>query len=99
MKDLSSTDQYSRPIPQYNPSVPHHQPPSSYTGELFSVEYLHAQSGHSFSPTEEELDEQADKGFGEEEPEELDESLMVPVCFSHSVCYPPPPTDPGNNDV
>ena len=85
MKTASSTDQYSQSISQYNPSVPHHQPPSAYTGELFSVEYLYVQSGHSFSPTEEELDEQADKGFGEEEPEELDESFVVPVCFSHSV--------------
>ena len=74
---------------------PHHQPPSAYTGELFGVEYLYAQSGPRFSPTEEELDEETDEGFGEEE---LDESIAAPECFSHGVFYAPPPPDPESGD-
>ena len=52
---------------QLGPVFPHHQPPSSYTGELFGVEYLFNQSEGSFCPTEDELDNLIDEGFDEEE--------------------------------
>ena len=46
---------------------PNHQPPSAYTGELFGVEYFFQQSGESFCPTENEVDNLVDEGFDEEE--------------------------------
>ena len=52
---------------QLDPVFPHHQPPSAYTGELFGVEYLFDQSGGSFCPTEDEVDNLIDEGFDEEE--------------------------------
>ena len=52
---------------QLGPVFPHHQSPSAYTGELFGVEYLFNQSGGSFSPTKDEVDNQIDEGFDEEE--------------------------------
>ena len=46
---------------------PNHQPASAYTGELFGVEYPFQQSGESFCPTENEVDNLIDEGFDEEE--------------------------------
>ena len=41
------------------------QPPPAYTGELFGVEYLLAQSGKQFSPAEEDFDSCPDEWFEE----------------------------------
>ena len=49
---------------------PNYQLLSTYTGELSGVEYLFSQSGTVFKPTEEELEEQIDEGFGEGDEEE-----------------------------
>lgn len=51
--------------------VPSLQHPAEYTGELFGVEYLFAQSGMTFKPTnDEDLAKEIDEGFGDIDSEE-----------------------------
>ena len=42
---------------------PKYQRSAAYTGELFGVAYLNAQSGAPFSTKEEDLDREIDEGF------------------------------------
>lgn len=54
--------------------LPNFQSPAEYTGELFGVEYLYAQSGATFMPTTDaDLVSDIDEGFGDID-EELDDS-------------------------
>ncbi len=69
-----------------------HQPPLAYTGKLIGVEYLYAQFGDSFCPTQEEVEEQADEGGGVGECER-EEPPPVPDELSEELSTIPLPTD------
>ncbi len=61
------------------------QPPAEYTGELFGVEYLYAQSGVTFMPASDaDLVTDIDEGFGDID-EELAESEAN--CDDVIVCH------------
>ena len=66
MNELSSTIIGRKILPNF-------QPLAEYTGELFGVEYLYAQSGMTFVPSEEDLLTEIDEGFGD-----TDEELPSP---------------------
>lgn len=59
--------------------LPEYCQPAAYTGELFGVEYLYAQSGFRF-PTEEDINNQIDEGFCEEG----EEDNTIHASQSHS---------------
>jgi len=60
---------------------PLYTPPSTYTGELFGVEYLYDQAGLQMCPMEENVNKEIDEGFEDAEEDEL-ESDALPALFN-----------------
>ena len=60
--------------------LPNFQPSAECTGELFGVEYLYAQSGVTFIPSEEDLLTDIDEGFGD-----IDEEITDTEISSNDV--------------
>ena len=74
---------------------PLYTPPSTYTGELFGVEYLYDQAGLQMCPTEENMNKEIDEGFEDAEEDEL-KSDALPVLFDdpeEGVISPPEESD------
>lgn len=64
------------------------QPPTKYIGELFGEEYLYNQSGKTFSPTAEELDQQIDEGV-ENIGDDFDPIASLEVDYDDPTVTPP----------
>ena len=59
---------------------PLYTPPSTYTGELFGVEYLYDQAGLQMCPMGENMNKEIDEGFEDAEEDEL-KSDALPALF------------------
>ena len=77
--------------------TPHIQA-SEYTGELFGVEYLYSQSGHTLSPKEDELDKEIDEGFGDMSEEDAAAPPTLMASESDITIAPPDDSDSDGDD-
>lgn len=89
MNELSSTIHGKKILPNF-------QPPAEYTGELFGVEYLFAQSGVTFKPaaSEDDLINEIDEGFGD-----IDEQLDDSEASSDDATVALPPDSASEDEV
>ena len=77
----------------YGESVfPDFRPPARYTGELFGVAYLYAQSGDDFQPAD--LDAAIDEGFEDFEPTLAEDT---PSLVDQDMTVPPLEVDSGES--
>lgn len=64
-------------------ALPNFQPSTEYTGELFGVEYLHAQAGVTFmSSSDDDFLTEIDEGFGDIEEELADPEISDDVTVA-----------------
>lgn len=78
---------------------PFYQPPPAYTGDLFGVEYLLAQSGKPFSPGEEDFDSCPDKGFEDIDYEVFAEPIVLANMEHPTTVSPPDENSEGEEEV
>lgn len=77
--------------------LPNLQPSAVYTGELFGVEYLLAQSGMTFKPTsDEDLAKEIDEGFGDIDSEE---EIADPEAHDDDITVALPPDSESEDEV
>ncbi len=76
--------------------LPTYQPPAKYSGELFGVEYLHAQSGEVFKP---DLDTDVENGLDGVQDEGFQEGPEIGGTDIDSFCTPPPPPESSSDEV
>ena len=85
---------------QFNQSVlgevifSRYQPPLSYTGEQFGVQYLYHQTGRSFTSTGDQLDVQIDEGFADVD--NMDQPSLVDQ--DENLIIVAPPNDPESDE-
>jgi hypothetical protein len=71
---------------------PNFQPPSPYTGELYGMEYLLQQSGHTMELSD--LDSEIDEGFEEE----MADEVAVIDDYLDPIDLPPPAESESDDD-
>lgn len=88
VNELSSTIVGKKVLPNFQPSA-------EYTGELFGVEYLYAQSGVTFMPVSDaDLVTDIDEGFGD-----IDEELADSEANSDDITVALPSDSESEDEV